>query len=126
MVQPNSRRPRRLSRITLCVVLIVLGCQSPLSVRTAAAAGSGPEVIQGLGNYFLTLPYGGIKMAVAVLGTVAGGMGVTFTGGEKVMYEKIWSPALGGKYVVTPAHLRGEKDLHFFGNTPVMQRLFSP
>ena len=61
MVQPNSRRPRRLSRITLCVVLIVLGCQSPLSVRTAAAAGSGPEVIQGLGNYFLTLPYGGIK-----------------------------------------------------------------
>jgi len=84
-------------------------------VRTAAAAGSGPEVIQGLGNYFLTLPYGGIKMAVAVLGTVAGGMGVTFTGGEKVTSEKIWSPALGGEYVVTP---RGEKDLHFFGSTP--------
>ena len=64
------------------------------------------------------MPYDGIKMAVAVLGTVAGGMGITFTGGEKVTSEKIWSPALGGEYVVTPAHLRGEKDLHFFGSTP--------
>ena len=117
MVQPHSRRPRRLSRITLCVVLLALGCQSTLSVRTAAAAGSGSEAIQGLGSYFLTLPYGGIKMAVAVLGAVAGGMGFIFTGGDKVTAEKIWSPALGGEYVVTPAHLRGEKDLHFFGST---------
>ena len=112
MVQPYSRRPRRLLRITLCVVQIVLGCQSTLSVRTAASAGSGSEVIQGLGNYFLTLPYGGIKMAVA------GGMGVIFTGGDKVTAEKIRRPALGGEYVVTPPHLRGEKDLHFFDNTP--------
>ena len=57
-------------------------------------------------------------MAVAVLGTVAGGMRITFTGGEKVTSEKIWSQALGCEYVVTPAHRRGEKDLHFFGSTP--------
>ena len=87
-------------------------------MRPTAAAGFGSEAIQSLGSYFLTLPYGGIKMAVAVLGTVAGGMGITFTGGEKVTSEKIWSPALGGEYVVTPAHRRGEKDLHFFGSTP--------
>ena len=117
MAQPHSHRPRRLTRITLCAVLLVLGCQSTLSVRTAAAAGSGSEAIQGLGSYFLTLPYGGIKMAVAVLGALAGGMGFIFTGGDKVTAEKIWSPALGGEYVVTPAHRRGEKDLHFFGST---------
>ena len=87
-------------------------------MRPTAAAGFGSEAIQGLGSYFLTLPYGGIKMAVAVLGTVAGGMGITFTGGEKVTSEKIWSQALGGEYVVIPAHRRGEKDLHFFGSTP--------
>ena len=55
-------------------------------------------------------------MAVAVLGAVAGGVGFIFSGGDKVTAEKIWSPSLGGEYVVTPAHLRGEKDLHFFGN----------
>jgi len=87
-------------------------------VRPTAAAGFGSEAIQSLGSYFLTLPYGGIKMAVAVLGTVAGGMRITFTGGEKVTSEKIWSQALGCEYVVTPAHRRGEKDLHFFGSTP--------
>ena len=31
---------------------------------------------------FLTLPYGGIKMAVAMLGAVAGAMGFIFTGGQ--------------------------------------------
>ena len=87
-------------------------------MRPTAAAGFGSEAIQSLGSYFLTLPYGGIKMAVAVLGTVAGGMRITFTGGEKVTSEKIWSQALGCEYVVTPAHRRGEKDLHFFGSTP--------
>jgi len=70
-------------------LLIVLGCQATLSVRPTAAAGFGSEAIQGLGSYFLTLPYGEIKMAVAVLGTVAGGMGVTFTDGEKVTSGKI-------------------------------------
>ena len=65
MAQPHSRRPRRLTRITLCAVLLVLGCQSTLSVRTAAAAGSGSEAIQGLGSYFLTLPYGGMGHLVS-------------------------------------------------------------
>ncbi len=126
MAQPHSRRPRRLTRITLCAVLLVLGCQSTLSVRTAAAAGSGPEVIQGLGNYFLTLPYGRIKMAGTLLGAIVTGMGFIFTGGDKVTAEKIWIRALGDKYVMTPAHSRDEKDLHFFGNTQAKQRLVSP
>ena len=114
MPQTMSRQPRAFVRTTVLVLLLVLGSQATLSVRTASAAGS--EAIQGLGSYFLTLPYGGMKMAVAVLGAVAGGMGFLFTGGDKVTAEKIWGPAIGGDYVVTPQHLRGEKDLHFFGN----------
>ena len=118
MPQTMSRQPRPLVRTTLLVLVLVLGSQAVLSVRTAAAAGSGSDAIQGLGSYFLTLPYGGIKMAVAVLGAVAGGMGFIFTGGDKATADKIWGPAIGGEYVVTPQHLRGEKDLHFFGNPP--------
>lgn len=115
MVQTVSRQSRPLARITLCALLIALGSQATLSVKTASAAGSGSEAIQGLGSYFLTLPYGGIKMAVAVLGAVAGGMGFIFTGGDKATADKIWAPAMGGEYVITPQHIRGEKDLHFFG-----------
>ena len=118
MLHTMSRRPRPFVRTTLCLLLLVLGCQATISVKPVSAAGSGSEAIQGLGSYFLTLPYGGMKMAVAVLGAVAGGMGFLFTGGDKATAEKIWAPAIGGEYVVTPQHLRGEKDLHFFGNPP--------
>jgi len=118
MLHMMSPRPRPLVRTTLCLLLILLGCQATFSVKPVSAAGSGSEAIQGLGSYFLTLPYGGMKMAVAVLGAVAGGMGFLFTGGDKATAEKIWAPAIGGEYVVTPQHLRGEKDLHFFGDPP--------
>ncbi|ODT44939.1 MAG: hypothetical protein ABS70_04365 [Nitrospira sp. SCN 59-13] len=89
MSQTMSRQPRPLVRTTMFVLLLVLGGETTLSVRTASAAGSGSEAIQGLGSYFLTLPYGGIKMAVAVLGAVAGGMGFIFTGGDKATADKI-------------------------------------
>ncbi len=118
MVHRDSLRPCPLARITLFVLVLVLGCQVTLSVRTVSAAGSGTEAIQGLGSYFLTLPHGGIKMAVAVLGAVVGGLGFVFTGGDKATANKIWGPSLGGEYVITPEHIRGEKDLPFFGKAP--------
>lgn len=78
-------------------------------------AGSGPEVIQGLGNYFLTLPYGGIKMAGTVPGAIVPGMEFIFTGGDKVTAEQIWIPALGDKYVMTPP---GREGLTFLRQHP--------
>lgn len=118
MFHRDALRPRALTRNTLFALVLVLGCQTTLTVPTASAAGPGTEAIQGLGSYLLTLPYGGIKMAVAVLGAVVGGLGFVFTGGDKATADKIWAPSLGGEYVITPDHLRGEKDLHFFGKSP--------
>ncbi|GMV48626.1 hypothetical protein FBQ96_08270 [Nitrospirales bacterium NOB] len=107
----------RFTRTTVIVLALLLGSHTTLSVRPAAA-GAGTEALQGLGSYFLTLPYGGLKLAAAVLGTVAGGLGFVFTGGDKAIAGKILGPSLGGDYVITPAHIRGEKDLHFFGSKP--------
>lgn len=115
MIQMVSQRPRSLVRTILCALLIAFVCQATVSVCSASAAGSGLPAIQGFGSYFLTLPYGGIKMTAAVLGTVAGGMGRLFIRGDKLMADKIWGPVMGGEYVTTPEHIRGEKDLHFFG-----------
>lgn len=115
MIQMVSQRPRPLVRTILCALLIAFVCQATVSVCPASAVGSGSQAIQGFGSYFLTLPYGGIKMAAAVLGAVAGGMGLIFIRGDKLTADKIWGPAMGGEYVITPEHIRGEKDLHFFG-----------
>ncbi len=105
-------------RTTVVTLALVFGLQFITFTSPAAAAGPGTEAVQGLGSYFLTMPYGGIKMAVAVLGAIAGGMGFLFTGGDKVTANKIWGPTLGGEYVITPDHIRGDKDLHFFGKAP--------
>lgn len=34
-------------------------------------------------------------------------MGFIVIVGDKATAEKIWGPAMGGEYVVTPQHLRG-------------------
>lgn len=96
----------RPGRILILVLVVMVTWQFVALVPSASAAGPGTEAVQGLGSFFLTVPYGGIKMAVAVLGALAGGMGF------------LWGPSLGGDYVVTPEHIRGEKDLHFFGKGP--------
>jgi hypothetical protein len=108
----------RISRTVLLVVLVAFTSQMVLGMPPAAAATPGTEAVQGLASYFLTMPYGGIKMAVALLGALAGGMGFIFTGGDKATAGKIWGPTLGGEYVITPEHIRGDKDLHFFGKAP--------
>ena len=108
----------RFARVTVVAFALVLGIQFTAYAPRASAAGPGTEAVQGLASYFLTMPYGGIKMAVAVLGALAGGMGFIFTGGDKVTAGKIWGPTLGGEYVITPEHIRGDKDLHFFGKAP--------
>lgn len=111
-------RVTKFARTTIVALAFVLGVECAVSVHPASAAGPGTEAVQGLASYFLTMPYGGIKMAVAVMGALAGGMGFIFTGGDKVTAGKIWGPTLGGEYVITPEHIRGDKDLHFFGNAP--------
>lgn len=108
-------RGQRISRIVIVVCLLPIASHLAVPTSPAAAATSGTEAVQGLASYFLTMPYGGIKMAVAMLGAIAGGMGFIFTGGDKVTAGKIWGPTLGGEYVITPEHIRGDRDLHFFG-----------
>src|SRR5918999_1204591 len=81
---------------TMALILVISASCQLSFVPAASAAGHGTEAVQGLGSFFLTMPYGAIKMAVAVMGAVAGGMGFLFTGGDKVTANKIWGPTLGG------------------------------
>lgn len=64
------------------------------------------------GLTFLYLP---IKATYAGLGGIVGGIAYIFGGGDEEMGEVVWTPTIKGNYIITPAHLRGEKPVQFFG-----------
>ena len=66
-----------------------------------------------------TLPYGPVKIVYASGGLVFGGLAWVFSGGDHHVLEAVITPAVRGDYVLTPATLRGERDLMFFGQDPV-------
>src|SRR6185295_13208212 len=83
---------------------------------TASEAGKTPNSA-GLqaASWLLTLPYGGAKVAMALVGGVVGGLTYAFSGGNKEAAKKVWKPTMYGTYVITPEHLKGEKPVHFIG-----------
>ncbi|MCX8072025.1 MAG: hypothetical protein N3C12_06185 [Candidatus Binatia bacterium] len=53
------------------------------------------------------------KIAWAGVGGITGSLAYVVTLGDVGTAKKVWQPALGGNYVVTPAMLRGEEPLYF-------------
>ena len=84
--------------------------------------GEGPsqatEAGLGLASGVLTLVYLPAKTAYAGLGGIIGGFTYALTGGDLETAKSVWEPSFYGTYVVTPAHLKGEEPVHFFGTSP--------
>ncbi len=55
------------------------------------------------------------KVVYAGLGLVTGSLGFVLTAGDKDIARSIWSPSLGGTYVVTAGMLRGKEEILFSG-----------
>jgi len=68
-----------------------------------------------VGSWLLTVPYCAAKTAFAVAGSVVGGLGYAFSGGNSKTAETIWTTSVYGTYILRPAHLRGEEPIHFLG-----------
>ncbi len=69
----------------------------------------------GTACVFVNFLYMPTKFVYATLGGLTGGFAYLLTGLNYDVAERIWSPSLGGNYVVTPAHLRNEQTLYFSG-----------
>ena len=69
----------------------------------------------GLGSVVTTLFYSPLKIVYAGLGLVTSGFGYVLSAGNAHVATTILDPAIGGDYVVTPSHLKGEKRLAFMG-----------
>lgn len=109
---------RRLQGVGLVCVL-VLALQAP---PARAAEGAASEAGIGVGAAVCSLFYGPAKIVYAVLGLVFGGTAWALSGGNQVVMDSVIRPAIRGDYVVTPAHLRGERELEFFGRDPAYRR----
>lgn len=78
------------------------------------------------GNYWSDAGYGTLcvianilympaKVVYATVGTLTGGLAYVLTAGNSDTARSIWSPSLGGNYVVTPEMLRGDQPVLFNG-----------
>lgn len=103
-------------RLVTVVMVAALG----LAAAPAAAQEGDYLYDAGIGTacVFTNVLYMPAKFVYATLGGVTGGLAYLLTGLNFETAEKIWTPSLGGNYVVTPAHLRNEQTLYFSGTVP--------
>jgi hypothetical protein len=73
----------------------------------------------GTASFFLTMPYGLIKVVYASLGGLIGGFTYALTGGNLNAANAVWDTSLRGTYVITPEHLKGAKAVRFLGTPPL-------
>lgn len=79
---------------------------------------SNAEVGLEAASWALTVPYGAAKVVFAILGGIFGGMTYVFSGGNTEAAKAVWDTSVRGTYVITPAHLRGDKPVRFLGVPP--------
>ena len=101
------------------MVVVVALC---VFVRTAHAATNEKQQT----NYWSDAGYGTlavlanvlympVKVVYSTLGVITGGLAYVLTVGDSATAERVWSPSVGGSYVVTPAMLRGDEPVFFNG-----------
>ena len=76
------------------------------------------EAVIGAAAALATLIYGPIKITYAALGLVFGGVAYGLSGGDSDVLEAVVTPAVRGDYVVTPANVRMNRSIEFFGREP--------
>jgi hypothetical protein len=83
-----------------------------------ARAGFLSDAGVGLVTVGANLGYIPAKLIYAAVGGVTGGLAFAVTGANYQVAERIWTPSLGGNYVLTTDHIRGREPIYFSGTTP--------
>jgi hypothetical protein len=102
------------------LALAALALATALAARPALATDGEAASEAGLGvaSALASLVYGPVKVVYSALGLVFGGFAYGLSGGDREVMNAVITPAIRGDYVVTPAHLRGERELEFIGRAP--------
>jgi hypothetical protein len=94
---------------------------APLTAR--AEEGMGSEAGLGAAAAACTLLYGPAKLVYAGLGGLGAGLAWLLSAGDNEVAGRVLNRSLRGDYVITPAHLRGERSVVFIGRDPGQQQI---
>lgn len=94
-----------------CSGLLALLLATPEAVRADFADDAG----MGTATVLANVVYMPTKVVYATLGGITGGFAYILTGGNYSAAERVWTPSLGGNYVLNPEHLRGQEQIYFSG-----------
>ena len=98
-----------------CTAVIVPGGLAQQDGQYQQEGSSASEAGLGLAAFLATIPYGAAKICYALVGGLVGGMAWVVSGGDDETAQNIWTTSMYGTYTLSPAHLRGEKPIRFFG-----------
>jgi len=97
--------------------LLALSLSAPLTARADFSDDAG----MGAATVLANVVYMPTKLVYATLGGITGGFAYLLTGGNYNAAEKVWTPSMGGNYVLNPEHLRGQEQIYFSGPLPTQQ-----
>lgn len=101
--------------LSAMISLVALEAQAQMQngAEEGAATTAGETAWQAA-SFLATIPYGAVKLGVAAVGGVVGGLGYVLSGGDLESSQKIWSSFTDGTYVLSPEHLKGEEPVVLF------------
>jgi hypothetical protein len=86
-----------------------------LSTPAVAHADFTEDAGMGTVTVLANVVYMPAKLVYATLGGITGSFAYVLTGANYSVAEKVWVPSLGGNYVLSPDHLRGNQPIYFSG-----------
>jgi len=84
-----------------------------LVMPTLARADFAQDAGVGTATVLANVVYMPAKVGYAFLGGLTGGFAYVLTGANYEVAEKIWTPSLGGHYVLSSDQLRGNQPIYF-------------
>lgn len=94
----------------LVITLLLFASENARAENTWRTAGL------GVGSVFCSLFYSPAKVLYAAGGLITGSLAYLVTIGDQETANNIFVPTLRGTYIITPANLTGEEDVHFVGH----------
>ena len=113
--QTNGRRGVPMLIVLLVTVLMIV---QPAIVLAEDESSPAEEAGLGIGSGLLSLVYFPLKLVYATLGGIVGGFTYVLTGGDLETAQTVWEPSFYGTYLITPAHLKGDEAVRFYGVSP--------
>lgn len=109
--------------VALTAILAICTVAAPAMAEEEQLAS---EAGMGALSAVSTLFYGPVKLVYATCGLVFGGIAWGLSGGDSDVMMRVVTPAVRGDYVITPAHLRMQDKVEFFGQDPAYREAEHP